>query len=158
MDKDMNMDDFMNNLFDYLWLPEESQRELYLHQNILFGRDAVEEKIACATLPYLFQLGITPQMLGYEILCRAVILYLLDGIQNDTAAALLPTIALERGTSLTSVERACLASIKYAWDEGYMSADGTDDAITFSEIPTPAQLIASLAAAVQNKLGDEIKL
>lgn len=67
MDKDMNKDDFMNDLYDYLWMPEEEQGALYLHQNILFGRAADEEKIACATLPYLFRLGITPQMRGYEI-------------------------------------------------------------------------------------------
>ena len=89
MDKDMNKDDFMNDLYDYLWMPEEEQGALYLHQNILFGRAADEEKIACATLPYLFRLGITPQMRGYEILCRAVILYLLDGIQNSTHLTLL---------------------------------------------------------------------
>ena len=101
MDKNMNKDDFMNDLYDYLWMPENEQGALYLHQNILFGRAADEEKIACATLPYLFRLGITPQMRGYEILCRAVILYLLDGIQNSTHLALLMTIAVERGTSLT---------------------------------------------------------
>ncbi len=88
-----------------------SRGALYLHQNILFGRAADEEKIACATLPYLFRLGITPQMRGYEILCRAVILYLLDGIQNSTHLSLLMTIAVERGTSLTSVERACAAAV-----------------------------------------------
>ena len=112
MDKDMNKDDFMNDLYDYLWMPEEEQGALYLHQNILFGRAADEEKIACATLPYLFRLGITPQMRGYEILCRAVILYLLDGIQNSTHLSLLMTIAVERGTSLTSVERACAAAVR----------------------------------------------
>ena len=101
MDKNMNKDDFMNDLYDYLWMPEDEQGALYLHQNILFGRAADEEKIACATLPYLFRLGITPQMRGYEILCRAVILYLLDGIQNSTHLSLLMTIAVERGTSLT---------------------------------------------------------
>ena len=111
MDKNMNKDDFMNDLYDYLWMPEDEQGALYLHQNILFGRAADEEKIACATLPYLFRLGITPQMRGYEILCRAVILYLLDGIQNSTHLALLMTIAVERGTSLTSVERACAAAV-----------------------------------------------
>ena len=123
MDKDMNKDDFMNDLYDYLWMPKDEQGALYLHQNILFGRAADEEKIACATLPYLFRLGITPQMRGYEILCRAVILYLLDGIQNSTHLSLLMTIAVERGTSLTSVERACAAAVRYAWNEGYMSAD-----------------------------------
>ena len=123
MDENMNKDDFMNDLYDYLWMPEDEQGALYLHQNILFGRAADEEKIACATLPYLFRLGITPQMRGYEILCRAVILYLLDGIQNSTHLALLMTIAVERGTSLTSVERACAAAVRYAWNEGYMSAD-----------------------------------
>ena len=61
MDKNMNKDDFMNDLYDYLWMPEDEQGALYLHQNILFGRAADEEKIACATLPYLFRLGITPQ-------------------------------------------------------------------------------------------------
>ena len=25
MDKDMNKDDFMNDLYDYLWMPEEEQ-------------------------------------------------------------------------------------------------------------------------------------
>ena len=109
----MDKDDFMNDLYDYLWMPEEEQGALYLHQNILFGRAADEEKIACATLPYLFRLGITPQMRGYEILCRAVILYLLDGIQNSTHLSLLMTIAVERGTSLTSVERACAAAVRY---------------------------------------------
>ncbi len=157
MDKDKNNDDFMNNLFDFLWVPEEDLRYLYLHQNILFGRDAVEEKIACATLPYLFQLGVTPQMRGYEILCRAVILYLLDCPEPTSVNNLFPTIALERGTSLDAVERPCLAAIKYAWDEGYMSADD-EDALTFTEMPTPIQLVDSLAKAVQNKLGDEIKL
>ena len=42
MDKDMNKDDFMNDLYDYLWMPEEEQGALYLHQNILFGRAADE--------------------------------------------------------------------------------------------------------------------
>ena len=92
MDENMNKDDFMNDLYDYLWMPEDEQGALYLHQNILFGRAADEEKIACATLPYLFRLGITPQMRGYEILCRAVILYLLDGIQNSTHLSLLMTL------------------------------------------------------------------
>ena len=55
MDENMNKDDFMNDLYDYLWVPEEEQGALYLHQNILFGRAADEEKIACATLPYLFR-------------------------------------------------------------------------------------------------------
>ena len=158
MDKNMNKDDFMNDLYDYLWVPEDEQGALYLHQNILFGRAADEEKIACATLPYLFRLGITPQMRGYEILCRAVILYLLDGIQNSTHLSLLMTIAVERGTSLTSVERACAAAIRYAWNEGYMSADDEGpDAITFREMPTVTQFIDRLAAAVRSKLGDEIK-
>ena len=67
MDENMNKDDFMNDLYDYLWMPEDEQGALYLHQNILFGRAADEEKIACATLPYLFRLGITPQMRGYVI-------------------------------------------------------------------------------------------
>lgn len=40
MDKDMNKDDFMNDLYDYLWMPEDEQGALYLHQNILFGRAA----------------------------------------------------------------------------------------------------------------------
>ena len=146
MDKDMNKDDFMNDLYDYLWMPEEEQGALYLHQNILFGRAADEEKIACATLPYLFRLGITPQMRGYEILCRAVILYLLDGIQNSTHLTLLLTIAVERGTSLASVE-------------GYMSADDEGpDALAFREMPTVTQFIDRLAAAVRSKIGDEIKL
>ena len=150
MDKNMNKDDFMNDLYDYLWVPEDEQGALYLHQNILFGRAADEEKIACATLPYLFRLGITPQMRGYEILCRAVILYILDGIQDSTH---------ERGTSLTSVERACAAAVRYAWNEGYMSADDeTPDAITFREMPTVTQFIDRLAAAVRSKIGDEIKL
>ena len=150
MDKNMNKDDFMNDLYDYLWMPEDEQGALYLHQNILFGRAADEEKIACATLPYLFRLGITPQMRGYEILCRAVILYLLDGIQNSTHLALLMTIA---------VERACAAAVRYAWNEGYMSADDEgSDAITFREMPTVTQFIDRLAAAVRSKLGDEIKL
>ena len=159
MDENMNKDDFMNDLYDYLWMPENEQGALYLHQNILFGRAADEEKIACATLPYLFRLGITPQMRGYEILCRAVILYLLDGIQNSTHLALLMTIAVERGTSLASVERACAAAVRYAWNEGYMSADDEcPDAITFREMPTVTQFIDCLAAAVRSKLGDEIKL
>ena len=156
MDKDMNKDDFMNDLYDYLWMPEDEQGALYLHQNILFGRAADEEKIACATLPYLFRLGITPQMRGYEILCRAVILYLLDGIQNSTHLTLLLTIAVERGTSLASVERACAAAIRYAWNEGYMSADDEGpDALAFREMPTVTQFIDRLAAAVRSKLGDE---
>ena len=159
MDKNMNKDDFMNDLYDYLWVPEEEQGTLYLHQNILFGRAADEEKIACATLPYLFRLGITPQMRGYEILCRAVILYLLDGIQDSTHLTLLMTIAVERGTSLTSVERACAAAIRYAWNEGYMSADDENsDAITFREMPTVTQFIDRLAETVRSKIGDEIKL
>ena len=158
MDKNMNKDDFMNDLYDYLWMPEDEQGALYLHQNILFGRAADEEKIASATLPYLFRLGITPQMRGYEILCRAVILYLLDGIQNSTHLSLLMTIAVERGTSLTSVERACAAAVRYAWNEGYMSADDEcPDAITFREMPTVTQFIDRLAVAVRSKLGDEIK-
>ena len=157
MNTDKNNDDLMNNLLDFLWVSEEDQRMLYLHQNILFGRDAVEEKIACATLPYLFQLGVTPQMRGYEILCRAVILYLLDCPEPCSVNYLFPTIALERGTSLDAVERPCFAAIKYAWDEGYMSADD-EDALMFSEMPTPIQLVEDLAKAVQNKLGDEIKL
>ena len=159
MDKSMNNDDFMNDLYDYLWMPEDEQGALYLHQNILFGRAADEEKIACATLPYLFRFGITPQMRGYEILCRAVILYLLDGIQNSTHLTLLMTIAVERGTSLTSVERACAAAIRYAWNEGYMSADDEGpDALAFREMPTVTQFIDRLAAAVRSKIGDEIKL
>ena len=159
MDKNMNKDDFMNDLYDYLWVPEDEQGALYLHQNILFGRAADEEKIACATLPYLFRLGITPQMRGYEILCRAVILYLLDGIQNSTHLTLLMTIAVERGTSLTSVERACAAAVRYAWNEGYMSADDEcPDAFAFREMPTVTQFIDRLAEAVRRKLGDEIKL
>ena len=166
MDKDMNKDDFMNDLYDYLWMPEDEQGALYLHQNILFGRAADEEKIACATLPYLFRLGITPQMRGYEILCRAVILYLLDGIQNSTHLTLLLTIAVERGTSLAargaplpSVERAGAAAIRYAWNEGYMSADDEGpDALAFREMPTVTQFIDRLAAAVRSKIGDEIKL
>ena len=44
MDENMNKDDFMNDLYDYLWVPEDEQGALYLHQNILFGRAADEEK------------------------------------------------------------------------------------------------------------------
>ena len=92
-------------------------------------------------------------------MCRARILYLLDGIQNSTHLALLMTIAVERGTSLASVERACAAAVRYAWNEGYMSADDEGpDAITFHEMPTVTQFIDRLAAAVRSKLGDEIKL
>ena len=40
-----------------------------------------------------------------------------------------------------------------------MSADDKyPDAITFREMPTVTQFIDRLAAAVRNKLGDEIKL
>ena len=45
MDENMNKDDFKNDLYDYLWMPEDEQGALYLHQNILFGRAADEEKI-----------------------------------------------------------------------------------------------------------------
>lgn len=89
-------------------------------------------------------------MRGYEILCRAVILYLLDGIQNSTHLSLLMTIAVERGTSLTSVERACAAAVRYAWNEGYMSADDEcPDAITFREMPT----VHSLSTVLQRLSG-----
>ena len=40
MDKNMNKDDFMNDLYDYLWMPEDEQGALYLHQTILIGREA----------------------------------------------------------------------------------------------------------------------
>ena len=113
MDENMNKDDFMNDLYDYLWMPEDEQGALYL----------------------------------------------LDGIQNSTHLSLLMTIAVERGTSLTSVERACAAAVRYAWNEGYMSADDENsDAITFREMPTVTQFIDRLAAAVRSKIGDEIKL
>ena len=69
------------------------------------------------------------------------------------------TIAVERGTSLASVERACAAAVRYAWNEGYMSADDEcPDAITFREMPTVTQFIDCLAAAVRSKLGDGIKI
>jgi len=69
------------------------------------------------------------------------------------------TIAVERGTSLTSVERACAAAVRYAWNEGYMSADDEGpDALAFREMPTVTQFIDRLAAAVRSKIGDEIKL
>lgn len=45
MDENMNKDDFMNDLYDYLWMPEDEQGALYLHQNILFGRAAVRSKL-----------------------------------------------------------------------------------------------------------------
>ena len=45
MDKNMNKDDFMNDLYDYLWMPEDEQGALHLHQNILFGRAAVRRKL-----------------------------------------------------------------------------------------------------------------
>ena len=30
MDENMNKDDFMNDLYDYLWMPEDEQGALYL--------------------------------------------------------------------------------------------------------------------------------
>ena len=45
MDENMNKDDFMNDLYDYLWMPEDEQGALYLHQNILFGRALTRRKL-----------------------------------------------------------------------------------------------------------------
>ena len=45
MDKNMNKDDFMNDLYDYLWMPEDEQGALYLHQNILFGARLTRRKL-----------------------------------------------------------------------------------------------------------------
>ena len=161
MDKNMNKDDFMNDLYDYLWVPEEEQGALYLHQNILFGRAADEEKIACATLPYLFRLGIMPQMRGYEILCRAVILYLLDGIQNSTHLSLLMTIAVERGTSLTSVERAIRHAIATAWNNGGLrgiKGDPCTALLTFRRKPTNKGCITAFADMIRLVYGTAIGL
>ena len=121
---------------------------------------ALAREIEFRLTPYLYQLGIPPHVTGYCYLRSAVVEFLLNPSEmREITKTIYPRIALEHGTTGSAVERACAAAVRYAWNEGYMSADDEgSDAITFREMPTVTQFIDRLAAAVRSKLGDEIKL
>ena len=121
---------------------------------------ALAREIEFRLTPYLYQLGIPPHVTGYCYLRSAVVEFLLNPSEmREITKTIYPRIALKHGTTVSAVERACAAAVRYAWNEGYMSADDENsDVLAFREMPTVTQFIDCLAAAVRSKLGDEIKL
>lgn len=106
------------------------------------------EKMKRAISECLHSMGMSPEMSGFRFICDAVLLYIERECPETLSQTVFPAVAVNVGTSVAAVERACSAAVQYAWEHTAGSFPD-DDPMKFDGQPTTVQLIRRVAELVQ---------